>query len=233
MCYQARDAPGDGLDVVKLSISLANGTLVTLEADETGLMHDVLRMVLDSVPPGPVEAEVSAPVQAEWGEVDVEKGTGATPPEGVQNSSSAQRGTNGVNGAAGGQASTNGAQPHPGPAASATTIGEPGDDRLDLGRFSQQSREDFRAFCQPINPTGDMRRVVVAAEAANRFFGIDGINADEVGELFDLIGWRRANSFTQTIRNAARTKFGWMERIPGRSGRYAPTDFGRAMTLSG
>ena len=78
-----------------------------------------------------------------------------------------------------------------------------------------------------------MRRVVVAAEAANRFFGLDGVTADELGVLFDLIGWRRANSFTQTIRNAARNKFGWLERIPGRSGRYAATEFGRSITLSG
>jgi hypothetical protein len=102
-----------------------------------------------------------------------------------------------------------------------------------MGRYSRQAGEDFSAFCQAINPTGDMRRVVVAAEAANRFFGLDGVTADELGELFDLVGWRRANSFTQTIRNAARAKFGWLERIPGRSGRYAATDFGRSTTLSG
>ena len=78
---------------------------------------------------------------------------------------------------------------------------------------------------------GDMRRVVVAAEAASRFFGLDGVTADDLGELFDLAGWRRANSFTQTVRNAARSKFGWLERIPGRAGRYAATDLGRATTL--
>jgi hypothetical protein len=104
---------------------------------------------------------------------------------------------------------------------------------LELGSYPARAREDFVAFCQSINPTGDMRRVVVAADAANRFFGLDGVHADEVGELFDLIGWRRANSFTQTIRNAARAKFGWMERIPGRSGRYAATDVGRSTTLTG
>ena len=54
-----------------------------------------------------------------------------------------------------------------------------------------------------------------------------------MGELFDLAGWRRANSFTQTLRNAARSKFGWLERIPGRSGRYAATDLGRSTTLAG
>jgi len=76
-------------------------------------------------------------------------------------------------------------------------------------------------------------RVVVAAEGAGRFFRADGVNADELGELFDLAGWRRANSFTQTLRNAARSKFGWLERIPGRSGRYAATDLGRSVTMGG
>ena len=87
------------------------------------------------------------------------------------------------------------------------------------------------AFCQNLNPMGDMRRVVVAAEGASRFFRADGVTSDELGELFDLAGWRRANSFTQTLRNAARAKFGWLERIPGRSGRYAATDLGRSVTM--
>ena len=49
----------------------------------------------------------------------------------------------------------------------------------------------------------------------------------------NLAGWRRANSFTQTLRNAARSKFGWLERVPGRAGCYAPTDLGRSVTLGG
>ena len=219
--------------MVKLSISLANGTFVTLESDETGLMHDVLRMVLDSVQPGPVAFETASAAQVGALADDAEKGSGAIPPDGVQNSPSAQRRSNGVARGVNGQAASNGAQSHSDIPGSSTTAADSADDGLDLSRYSQQAREDFRAFCQSINPTGDMRRVVVAAEAANRFFGTDGVNAEEIGELFDLIGWRRANQFTQTIRNAARTKFGWMERIPGRSGRYAPTDFGRSKTLSG
>ena len=224
---------GDGLDVVKLSISLANGTLVTLESDETGLMHDVLRMVLESVQPGPGIFGLAVPVQGGGGEIDVEKGSGAISPDDVQNSSSSQKRSNGVARGVNGQSMTNGSQSHADSVVPAPVTAEPSDDKLDLASYSQQARENFRAFCQSINPTGDMRRVVVAAEAANRFFGTDGVNAEEIGELFDLIGWRRANQFTQTIRNAARTKFGWMERIPGRSGRYAPTDFGRSKTLSG
>ena len=110
---------------------------------------------------------------------------------------------------------------------------DPEDDGLFLEAQTPESREDFTSFCQNVNPMGDMRRVVVAAEGASRFFRADGVNAEELGELFDLAGWRRANSFTQTLRNAARSKFGWLERVPGRAGCYAPTDLGREVTLGG
>jgi hypothetical protein len=76
-----------------------------------------------------------------------------------------------------------------------------------------------------------MRRVVVAADGASRHFGVDGVNADDLGWLFDAVGWRRPGNFTQTLRNAARSKFGWLERIPGRSGRYAATPLGLSKTL--
>ena len=55
----------------------------------------------------------------------------------------------------------------------------------------------------------------------------------DLGLLFDLAGWRRPGNFTQTLRNAARSKFGWLERIPGRSGRYAATPLGLSKTLPG
>ena len=80
---------------------------------------------------------------------------------------------------------------------------------------------------------GDMRRVVVAAEGASRHFGVDGVNAGDLIWLFDMAGWRRPGDFTQTLRNAARSKFGWLERIPGRSGRYAATQLGLSITLNG
>jgi hypothetical protein len=76
-----------------------------------------------------------------------------------------------------------------------------------------------------------MRRVVVATEGASRHFGVDGVNADDLAWLFDAAGWRRPGNFTQTLRNAARSKFGWLERIPGRSGRYAATALGLSKTL--
>ena len=123
--------------------------------------------------------------------------------------------------------------PPAGFAAPALPPGDADDDGLLLESQPQAALDDFVAFCQSVNPMGDMRRVVVAAEGAGRFFRAEGVNADELGELFDLAGWRRANSFTQTLRNAARSKFGWLERIPGRSGRYAATDLGRSVTLGG
>jgi len=78
-----------------------------------------------------------------------------------------------------------------------------------------------------------MRRVVVAAEGASRFLARDSIDAEELSRLFDLAGWRRPHSFVQTLRNAARRKFQWIESIPGRSGHYTVTNRGRAVVLGG
>lgn len=218
----------DGLEMVKLSISLPNTTQITLESEEAGVIHEVLGMVLSGMDLNAAPASVTAPHHEAGGNGVVEKGTDAV--EEYESPAVARQ----VNGVAVSQsitstptetvdATSNGRAIHPPPPS------EVSDDSLDLGRQPQQAREDYRAFCQSLNPMGDMRRVVVAAEAANRFFGWDGVSADVLGELFDLSGWRRANSFTQTLRNAARSKFGWLERIPGRSGRYAATDVGRSI----
>jgi hypothetical protein len=89
----------------------------------------------------------------------------------------------------------------------------------------------FVDFCRAANPLGDMRRVVVAAEGANRYLAMDGVDAEALGRLFDTVGWPRAHNFVQTLRNAARSKFGWLERIPGRAGHYTVTDLGRSTAL--
>ena len=98
--------------------------------------------------------------------------------------------------------------------------------------LSESGRADFESFCQNANPLGDMRRVVVATVGANRHFGMDGVNAEDLAWLFDVASWRKPGNFTQTLRNAARSKFGWLERIPGRSGRYAATPLGISKTLT-
>ncbi len=90
---------------------------------------------------------------------------------------------------------------------------------------------EFMAFCQRVNPLGDMRKVVVAAEAAHRYLNIVSVDPDELERLFTLIGWPIPHSFIQTLRNAARTKFRWLERIPGKSGHYKVTNTGRSIVL--
>ena len=93
------------------------------------------------------------------------------------------------------------------------------------------SEQAFVDFCRAANPLGDMRRVVVAAEGASRYLAMEGVDAEALGSLFDIVGWPRAHNFVQTLRNAARSKFGWLERIPGRAGHYSVTDLGRATAL--
>ena len=221
--------------MVKLSISLPNSTQITLESDEFDVIDRVLNMLLQGSAQGVAPTVVSAPSITNGHGNAGEKGTDAITD--LPNSSPS------INGSGHGQApasitpryssqhqpvepATNGSTRQPN-----STGNDQDEDGLFLEAFTPAAQEDFVAFCQNLNPMGDMRRVVVAAEGASRFFRADGVTSDELGELFDLAGWRRANSFTQTLRNAARAKFGWLERIPGRSGRYAATDLGRSVTM--
>ena len=94
------------------------------------------------------------------------------------------------------------------------------------------AEESFSRFCGELTPTGDMRRVVVAAEGARRFLEMESVSDAELGHLFDLAGWRRPGQFLQTLRNAARSKFRWLERVPSETGYYAVTPRGRETVLS-
>ena len=96
---------------------------------------------------------------------------------------------------------------------------------------STPDEHEFIAFCQRVNPLGDMRRVVVAAEAADRHLTVKSVDPDELSRLFTLAGWPIPHSFVQTLRNAARSKFRWMERIPGQLGHYRVTNAGRKIVL--
>ena len=221
--------------MVKLSISLPNNTQITLESEEAEVIQEVISLVLRDLPVDARLASVTAQDEPHVENGTGEKSTDEINGQGAPPSSSPSRrgnvplprqGANELPSQSAGTSMNGGSAP---PASPGSEIG---DHAFDLDSLPHQSREDFTAFCQSLNPMGDMRRVVVAAEAASRFFGLEGVTADELGELFDLAGWRRANSFTQTLRNAARSKFGWLERIPGRAGRYAATDLGRSTTLA-
>ena len=93
------------------------------------------------------------------------------------------------------------------------------------------AEEAFGRFCAALSPIGDMRRVVVAAEGAGRFLGMEGVSEKELGRLFDLAGWRQPGDFLQTLRNSARSKFRWLERVPGTTGYYAVTKTGVAAVI--
>ncbi|MFQ5860484.1 MAG: hypothetical protein ACE5IG_02920 [Dehalococcoidia bacterium] len=91
----------------------------------------------------------------------------------------------------------------------------------------QSSGHGFAGFCRRVNPVGDMRRVVVAAEGAQQLLGMERVSARELEGLFQQAGWPRPKDFVQTLRNAARSKFRWLERVPGQEGYYTVTDQGR------
>ena len=101
------------------------------------------------------------------------------------------------------------------------------------GQLSREveAEESYAQFCRDLSPMGDMRRVVVVAEGAERFLGTESVSERELGRLFDLAGWRPPGDFLQTLRNAARSKFRWLERVPGRPGYYTITAIGRETVI--
>ena len=118
----------------------------------------------------------------------------------------------------------------PAPAPEVEALNGASKGNIPLGTTSPDELE-FMAFCQRVNPLGDMRKVVVAAEAAHRYLNVNSVDPDELERLFNLVGWPIPHSFVQTLRNSARTKFRWLERIPGRPGHYKVTTTGRSIVL--
>ncbi len=207
--------------MVKVSISLPNNTQITFESEESEVLHEVVGLVLRDLPRDLMQSPSAETPSAGNGNpagAPAEKSTGMA-----------------------GSAATMTPEPAaPAPTANRelprpSKAGAKGNGQAETEMppefFSEDGRKGFVAFCREANPLGDMRRVVVAAEGAGRHFGVDGVNAGDLGWLFDLAGWRKPGNFTQTLRNAARSKFGWLERIPGRSGRYAATPLGLSKTL--
>ena len=221
--------------MVKVSITLPNAAQITLEADESEIIHGVVGIVLRDVPRDlmnhvqsldstalqPPESEKGSSVT---GAVINEKPSPAqqvsgNARDGVSNSEPASRPSAGSGGR---RRST--AQPPP-------TLDSDGLGATIPGTHSPEQKRNFAEFCRSANPLGDMRRVVVAAEGASQILGMTSVDAEDLGGLFDLAGWFRPHNFTQTLRNAARDKFRWLERVPGRAGRYAVTEPGRSVTL--
>jgi hypothetical protein len=192
--------------MVKVSVTLPNNAQVTVEAEESEVARGVVGIVLRELP----RDLMLSPQQS----------NGDAPPP------AAQVGGNSVVAAVSHQPSAISSQ------LSAKHFPPEGGRELTADRLKAESSRAFTHFCQAANPLGDMRRVVVAAEGAKRFLDQAEVDAETLGQLFDLAGWRRPHSFTQTLRNAGRSTFRWLERVPGRAGRYTLTDAGRAAVLA-
>ena len=206
--------------MVKVSISLPNNTHITFESEESEVLREVVSLALRDLPRDLMQVPASV-----------------TPGALTEKCTSV---------AASKLSTTTSIQPvppeEPMPPPEATIARETAQPSIGAGNvggtatvppefLSERGKANFSAFCRDAKPLGDMRRVVVAAEGATRHFGVESITADDLAWLFDLAEWRRPSNFTQTLRNAARSKFGWLERIPGRPGRYATTSLGRSKTL--
>jgi len=206
--------------MVKVSISLPNNTQITFESEESEVLREVVSLALRDLPRDLMQAPASvspgAPTEKSTSVAASELHTATSiPPVPPAEPIPAPETT----------IARETAQPSIGASNRKGTTTVPPE------FLSERGATNFTAFCRDAKPLGDMRRVVVAAEGASRHFGVEGITADDLAWLFDLAEWRRPGNFTQPLRNSARSKFGWLERIPGRSGRYATTALGRSKTL--
>ena len=216
--------------MVKVSITLPNNAQITFESEEPEVLHEIVGIVLRDLPRELMQSAVSVNGNSGYqGELAngivptvVAIKTAVDPPP-VQLSSTEEQ----IVGVA--------REANPSPkivkkvkesAATPLVVSAP--------VFIEATREvqaSFTEFCRSSNPVGDMRKVVVAAEGARRFLDAESVDVDGLANLFALAGWSRPHSFVQSLRNAARSKFRWLERVPGRGGYYTVTDVGRATAL--
>ncbi len=243
--------------MIKLSITLPNSAQLSIEADDPDMIREVLGFTLPQL--GTVANDLAAVNGAISGHPTSPNGIGdggdaASIPESKADGTGVSSGTlqAAVEPAAVSHRETEiDQQPEPpGPAAAPqrpVTVAPPraasapvtsvvnqetdGITAVYPSEPSTPAEQEFVGFCQKVSPLGDMRRVVVAAEASARFLHTNSVDPDELTRLFTLAHWPLPHSFVQTLRNAARTKFRWLERIPGRPGHYRVTNTGRSIVL--
>ena len=215
--------------MVKVSITLPNAVQISLESDEPELIHEVVGMALRDLP-------------RELMQVNPDSNSGAGQTQVLENGKHVVGGPSTTNSIAAGKqpkdrpdtpsgSPRTGARRRSAQNADTPTTGSQEPVSVQGNPQSAASDAAFAEFCRLADPLGDMRKAVVAAEGANRFLGMDSVDASSLARLFGLAGWRLPHDFTQTLRNAARNKYRWLEREPGRAGRYSATDLGRAATL--
>ncbi len=231
--------------MIKLNITMPSGAQVSIEADDKDLVREVLYSAMPHLNGNGHqingEFEISGPEPAAHSNGTHTNGHSAAsvqPVNGADPTHDAIPGTANGNYSATPAATMTPtvdrqaapAEPTP-PAAPAAPAPAPAPAPIPAFTPSTPDEHEYIAFCQRVNPLGDMRRVVVAAEAADRHLGVRSVDPDELDRLFTLAGWPIPHSFVQTLRNAARTKFRWLERIPGQPGHYRVTDTGRSIVL--
>jgi len=212
--------------MVKVSITLPNNAQITFESEEPEVIHEVVGMVLRDLPRELMQSAVhvngngggdSGSLTSNGSDEARHESAPSELPSPVTRESPEK----------GARKESQDSAPRK-PAGSRDVPPR----RQGSPRKLTDAEQDFAEFCQKANPMGDMRRVVVVAEGASRYLGHESVNSEELGRLFDLVGWQRPHSFVQTLRNSARSKFRWLERVPGRSGQYKVTDLGRRTALS-
>ena len=235
--------------VIKISITLLNGAQVSLETEDREIVRELLNSVLPPLS-GPALDGIHPVETSGNGAVAVPAATNGSmtrPTVADQNSESPPAAVSpaGQDGPPAPPVTTfpkasilladlassrAAAQNGPAPAVPTGTTAPAPEKPLRV-EPATPSEWEYVAFCQRVSPLGDMRRVVVAAEAADRFLAVKSVDPDELARLFTLAGWPPPHNFVQTLRNAARTKFRWLERIPGQSGHYRVTNTGRSIVL--
>ena len=240
--------------VIKLAITLPNGAQVSIETEDRELARELLYSVLPQLN-GAGGGAASAIYAANTEVPSYSNGNGADHGSKYATPAEPQSPAELLAAATGGEITnpvSNGHSPPaelppsyardvapaaatmqdaPAPIVDATSGSVPVNERVRVTEPTTPEEREYVAFCQSVSPLGDMRRVVVAAEAADRFLAVKSVDPDELSQLFSLAGWPLPHSFVQTLRNAARTKFRWLERIPGQSGHYRVTNMGRSIVL--
>ena len=221
--------------MVKVSITLPNSAQISFEAEETEIIRGVVGIVLRDLPRDLMH-HVPNPDGAAPSSAELEKSISVTGDGFGESPDTAHQENIGAGEAANNGGSEPLTSPRSGGRKRASARSPLAQDPTSPYTHapdprSPEQESDFAEFCRSANPMGDMRRVVVAAEGANRMLGMPSVDAEDLAGLFEVAGWRRAHNFTQTLRNAARDKFRWLERVPGRAGRYTVTAPGRLATL--
>ena len=218
--------------MVKVSITLPNNAQITFESDEPEVIHEIVGMVLRDLPRELMQSAVAVNGNSGYqgesakGNVPTAVAIKTAVELPLEQLSPTEEQIIGV----AGEANPSPKKVKKAKESTATPLVATAPVSIEATREAQAS---FTEFCRASNPVGDMRKVVVAAEGARRFLDAESVDADGLGNFFALAGWSRPHSFVQSLRNAARSKFRWLERVPGRAGYYTVTEVGRATALGG